>query len=120
MASDVLTQTGIGFSTRSIKVLVVDDEVGDLRILRLTLESQGYEVFTCTTYEAGIQCLEAEAFDFVVVSQGSQAFEGRSVLDHAMQMDRHRPVLVLTRCIDMHCYLEAMQMGAIDYLEKPA
>jgi FixJ family two-component response regulator len=36
-----------------------------------------------------------------------------------MQMDRHRPVLVLTRCIDMHCYLEAMQMGAIDYLEKP-
>ena len=95
MASDVLTQTGIGFSTRSIKVLVVDDEVGDLRILRLTLESQGYEVFTCTTYEAGIQCLEAEAFDFVVVSQGSQAFEGRSVLDHAMQM------------------------GAIDYLEKP-
>jgi len=41
------------------------------------------------------------------------------VLDHAMQMDRHRPVLVLTRCIDMHCYLEAMQMGAIDYLEKP-
>jgi len=119
MARDVFSQQGIGFSTRSIKVLVVDDEVGDLRILRLTLEGQGFEVFTCTTYEAGVQSLEAETFDFVVVSQGSQAFEGRKVLDHAMQMDRRRPVLVLTRCIDMHCYLEAMQMGAIDYLEKP-
>jgi DNA-binding response OmpR family regulator len=119
MASDFFNQRGIGFTTRSIKVLVVDEEASDLRILRLTLEGQGYEVFTCTTYEAGIQCLETETFDFVVVSQGSLAFEGRKVLDYAMQLDRFRPVLVLTRCIDMHCYLEAMQMGAIDYLEKP-
>ena len=64
-------------------------------------------------------CLEAEPFDFVVVSQGTQAFEGRTVLDRAMRLDRRRPVLVLTRCISMQCYLEAMQMGAIDYLEKP-
>jgi DNA-binding response OmpR family regulator len=90
-----------------------------LRILRLILEGQGFEVFTCPTYEAGIQCLETEPFDFVVVSQGTQAFEGRRVLDRAQQLDRRRPVLVLTRCIDMPCYLEAMQMGAIDYLEKP-
>ena len=27
--------------------------------------------------------------------------------------------MVLTRCVDMQCYLEAMQMGAVDYLEKP-
>jgi FixJ family two-component response regulator len=36
-----------------------------------------------------------------------------------LQMDRHRAVLVVTRCVDMSCYLEAMQMGAVDYLEKP-
>jgi DNA-binding NtrC family response regulator len=90
-----------------------------LRILRLILQGQGFEVFTCTTYEAGIQCLETESFDFVVVSQGTPAFEGRRVLDRATQLDRHRPVLVVTRCIEMPCYLEAMQMGAIDYLEKP-
>ena len=41
------------------------------------------------------------------------------MFDRAMQLDRRRPVLVVTRCIDMQCYLEAMQMGAIDYLEKP-
>jgi len=28
-------------------------------------------------------------------------------------------VLVLTRCLEMKCYLEAMQLGAADYLEKP-
>jgi DNA-binding response OmpR family regulator len=106
-------------TVRAKRILLVDEEAGDLRILRLILEGQGFAVFSCASFEAGIRCLEAEPFDFVVVSQGSRAFEGRSVLDRAMQLDRRRPVLVLTRSIDMHCYLEAMQMGAIDYLEKP-
>jgi len=119
MTSDIFAQQGIECSIRSKKLLLVDEEAGDLRILRLILEGQGFEVFTCASFEAGILCLEAEPFDFVVVSQGSHAFEGRTVLDRAMQLDRRRPVLVLTRCIDMPCYLEAMQMGAIDYLEKP-
>jgi DNA-binding response OmpR family regulator len=107
------------FTTRVTKVLLVDEEPGDLRILRLILEGQGFEVFTCTSYEAGVQCVETGSFDFVVVSQGTQAFEGRAVLDRAIQLDRRRPVLVVTRCMEMRCYLEAMQMGAIDYLEKP-
>ena len=119
MANDAFMQQDIGFSTRPTKVLLVDEEAGDLSILRLALEGQGFAVFICTTYEAGIQCLETEPFDLVVVSQGTHAFEGRGVLDRAQQQDRHRPVLVLTRCINMRCYLEAMQMGAIDYLEKP-
>jgi DNA-binding response OmpR family regulator len=119
MSSDAFTPRGNDFTTRVTKVLLVDEEAGDLRALRLTLEGQGFEVSTCTSYEAGVQCLETEPFDFVVVSQGTRAFEGRQVLDRAMQLDRRRPVLVLTRCIEMRCYLEAMQMGAIDYLEKP-
>jgi two-component system C4-dicarboxylate transport response regulator DctD len=119
MSSDVFTQRGIGFATRSPKGLLVDEDDGDLRILRLILEGQGIEVFACTSYEAGVQCLENETIDFVVVSQGTCAFEGRKVLDRATQLDRRRPVLVVTRLIDMHCYLEAMQMGAIDYVEKP-
>jgi DNA-binding response OmpR family regulator len=119
MSSDVFAQREAEFPTRVTNVLLVDEEAGDLRILRLILEGQGFEVSTCTTFEAGIQCLETGKFDFVVVSQGTQAFEGRRVLDRAMQLDRRRPVLVLTRCIEMACYLEAMQMGAIDYMEKP-
>jgi DNA-binding NtrC family response regulator len=119
MSSKLFEQQGIEFTTRVAKVLLVDEEAGDLRNLRLILEGQGFEVSTCTTFEAGIKCLETEVFDFVVVSQGTHAFEGRRVLDRAMQLNRLRPVLVVTRCIDMPCYLEAMQMGAVDYLEKP-
>jgi len=119
MFSDAFIPRRNDFIARATKILLVDEDAGDLRILRLILEGQGFEVLTCTTYEAGMRSLETQAFDFVVVSQGTQAFEGREVLDRATQLDRHRPVLVVTRCIDMPCYLEAMQMGAVDYLEKP-
>jgi DNA-binding NtrC family response regulator len=119
MSSDPFVLGKTEFTTRPGKVLLVDEDTGDLRILRLILEGQGFEVLTCASYEAGVRCLETERCDFVVVSQGTQAFEGRKVLECATQLDRHRPVLVVTRCMDMPCYLEAMQIGAIDYMEKP-
>ena len=119
MASDILAHPGMAYATPLPKVLLVDEEEGDLRMIRLILEGQELDVFTCKSYAAGIQCLERETFDFVVVSQGTQAFEGRAVVDRALQLNRHRPVLVVTRCMTMNCYLEAMQMGAIDYVEKP-
>jgi DNA-binding response OmpR family regulator len=85
----------------------------------MVLEQQGFGVVTCASYEAGLRCLEREPFDFVLVSQGSRAFEGRKVLDRAMQLNRRQAVLVVTRSIDIGCYLEAMQLGAVDYVEKP-
>ena len=101
------------------KILLVDEDAGDLKFYRSALEGQGFEVFAYTSYEAGVQCLEMESFDFVLVSQGSHAFEGRKVLDRALQLDRRPAVLVVARYVHMPSYLEAMQMGAVDYLEKP-
>ena len=55
--------------------------------------------------------------------RGPSALNGRldwrGVLEHAIAIDRRRPVLVVTRCIDMPSYLDAMQLGAIDYVEEP-
>jgi len=121
MTSDLFAQRGIGVTLHAGKgrVLVVDEDSRDLKFYRLVLEGQGFEVFTCASYEAALSFLDHEPFDLVLVSQGSNAFEGRVVVDRAMQLDRHRAVLVVTQSVDMGCYLEAMQMGAADYLEKP-
>ncbi len=119
VTNNSFVQPGMEFTARGRKILLVDEEASDLKFLRIVLEGQGFKVRTCATYEAGIQSLETESFDFVVVNQGTQGFEGRKVLERAMQLDRWRPVLIVTRTIDMPCYLEAMQMGAVDYLEKP-
>jgi DNA-binding NtrC family response regulator len=63
--------------------------------------------------------LAGEVFDFVMVSQGTPNFEGSCVLKRATEINRSLPVLVVARSLDMGCYLEAMQLGAVDYLLEP-
>ncbi|HEX5412442.1 MAG TPA: response regulator [Terriglobia bacterium] len=100
-------------------VLVVDEDTADLVYYRTVLQRAGCAVVTCNSYHEALGCLEAEHFDLVVLSQGSSAFEGRRVLQKAIAMDRDRQVLVVARVLNMSCYLEAMQLGARDYLEEP-
>lgn len=100
-------------------VLLVDEDRGDLHYYRVILQEYGYKVRSCESYEEGIRLLDSEPFHFVIVSQGSPNFEGRCVLERANQIDRRLPVLVVARCLDMRCYLDAMQLGAVDYLTEP-
>jgi DNA-binding NtrC family response regulator len=101
------------------KLLVVDEDLRDMCEYCGMLRERGYEVHCVCSYAEGSACLNRESVDLVIVSQGSPAFEGRRVLERAIEKDRHTPVLVLARSADMSCYLEAMQLGAFDYLEKP-
>jgi len=36
-----------------------------------------------------------------------------------MEVDRHTPVLILGRCLDIGCYVDTMELGAVEYLQKP-
>lgn len=99
------------------KILIVDDSSDDLRALSKILESHGYQVESCASFCEGAAFAASHDYDFVVAGQGGPRFEGQAVIKQTL--DRHRPVVVVTRCIEMACYLEAMQMGALDYLEKP-
>lgn len=104
---------------RGGKILFVDEDLQDLYYLCRVLREQGRDPVPCESYAEAMRHLEVSRFEFVVVSQGSYAFEGRCVLERAIEIDRYTPVLVLTRCHNMNCYLDAMQLGAVDYLEKP-
>jgi len=53
------------------------------------------------------------------LDQGSGRFEGQDVLAQAMEIDVELRVLVLARSYERGCYLQAMQSGALDYLEGP-
>ncbi len=101
------------------KVLLVDEQCGELSCLTETLQEHGCEVYFCNGYADGLRQLESKVFDFIVVCQGGPQFEGKSVLERAIEIDRRTPILVVTRSLDMKCYLEAMQLGALDYLERP-
>ncbi|MBI4166936.1 MAG: response regulator [Acidobacteria bacterium] len=71
------------------------------------------------TYDIAVAYLRLLIFDCVIVDQGGPAFEGRRVLDYLREFPQETPVLVVTRCHDMGCRLEAMGLGAVDYLQYP-
>ena len=99
--------------------LLVLEEPRDLETYGSILCRLGYRILMCNSVAGAIEALEAENVSFVIVSQGSRAFEGRQVLERSLQLHPNAPVLVVARVLDMHCYLEAMDLGASDYLERP-
>ncbi len=101
------------------RVLVVDENPQDLRGCVDTLTRAGYHVSGCSSIEEGTRSLEAGVFGLIIVSQGTVAFEGRPLLERSIEMNRRVPVFVVTPSVDMACYLDAMQLGARDYIEKP-
>jgi DNA-binding NtrC family response regulator len=83
------------------------------------LQEMRCQVRTSSSFAKGAQCLERERHDLIVLDQGSSRFEGRQLLMAAMEVDTEVPVLVLARSYDTGCCEEAMQSGAMDYVEGP-
>jgi DNA-binding response OmpR family regulator len=106
-------------SISQLKLLVVDDDLEDLRSFSAILQQNGHEVDAFCSCEEGAAHAAREPYDFVLVSQGGRDFEGQQVIKGAKELDADRPVLVIARCPEMACYLEAMQLGAADYVPKP-
>lgn len=105
---------------KTATVLLILEDPQDLQTYGTSLSSLGYKVLLCGSYDEGVKSLESERVDFVIVSQGTAAFEGRCVLDRASQLRPRPPVLVVARKMDTHCFFDALDMGATDYLENPA
>jgi two-component system response regulator (stage 0 sporulation protein F) len=100
-------------------VLLMLEEPHQLEIYGNLLGNKGYETLMCLSPDEGIGFLEAKEVSTVIVSQGTPAFEGRPMLERSVQLHPTVPVLVVTRVVSMHCYLEAMDLGAFDYLQLP-
>ena len=100
-------------------VLLVVEDLEHLESVRRVIQGIGCSVQVCNSYTEGIHQLLSGAFDIIVVGQGSRNFEGRCVLEQATEFNRRLPVVVVARHLEMECYLEAMQLGAVDYLAEP-
>jgi DNA-binding NtrC family response regulator len=98
---------------------VVDEDFADLQYFSPFLKVRGDKVRATTSCDEGLSLLPAESFDLVVGDQGTNAFEGHSVVGRKNHIEPHVPVVAVARCLNMRCYLEAMQLGAVDYLAGP-
>ena len=110
----------IGEFSKRRKVLIFDEDIETLARHTEPFEAQGFEVHKCLSIETAMRCIEREEFDLAMVDQGSAAFEGRRVIRHLIRYNFSVPLIVLARLRDERCYQQAIELGAAEYLEKPA
>jgi DNA-binding response OmpR family regulator len=119
---EVVTRRGVNSAHGRLlqgKILLVDENAQDLQLYTSLLRDQGHQVDCCTTYLEGAERLERGWYDLIILNQEGRTFEGQRLLERAIELDRRRPVLVLTRSVDIRSYLDVMYLGAHDYMEKP-
>jgi two-component system response regulator PilR (NtrC family) len=102
-----------------IRVLVVDDEQSMRDLLAIMLRQAGYEVSVADGGETAIEALKAESFDLVVTDLRMRKVDGMAVLRAAKEHSPRTVVLVVTAYASTETAVEAMKLGAYDYVTKP-
>ena len=102
----------------ALRVLVIDDETPIRKLLRMGLSSQGYEVLEAPNGKAGLEQL-AEKPDLVVLDLGLPDMQGLDLLRTIRSRNESVPVVVLSSRGDEAGKVEALDLGADDYVTKP-
>lgn len=101
------------------KILIVDDEELILNSLGLELEGEGYEVSLAKNGEEGIAVLRENYFDLIITDLMMEGLNGLEVLKAAKEIDPEVAVVILTGYGEVASAIEALRLGAADYLLKP-
>jgi DNA-binding NtrC family response regulator len=106
--------------TRTIRVLVADDEKNLRELLVRELGRKGHEVDGVADGEAALERLGAGGYDVVVLDMKMPGREGIEVLRELAATPEPPQVIVMTGFQEVGTAVEAMKLGAYDYLTKPA
>ena len=101
-------------------VLVVDDQPSAAHFLRLLLEQQGHAVTTAGNGLEALPLLEERDFDLVLSDLDMPEMDGLELMHRIRQRWPELPVVAVTAMSDVSKVVEVVQLGAIDYLLKPA
>ncbi|RMG02185.1 MAG: sigma-54-dependent Fis family transcriptional regulator [Nitrospirae bacterium] len=101
------------------KILIVEDEKSMNEILRILLDSEGYETTSAFDGSEGIKCLENEIFDLVITDIKMPGADGFTVLKRCKELSPDTLVIMITAFGTTEDAIEAMKMGAYDYIHKP-
>lgn len=103
-----------------VKVLLVDDEPIFLKYMAKVLAARGYEVATAQSGEAALETVRNQPVDVVVLDQRMPVMDGLTTLEHIRKLKPLLPVILLSGHAEVATAVEAMSLGAVDYLLKPA
>ncbi len=101
------------------RILIVDDEKALLIALRGLLTKEGYQVETAASGEEAVAHIETGSFHLVITDLSMNGVSGMDVLERARSLDPDMAVIMITAHGSEKAAVQAMKLGASDYIPKP-
>ena len=101
------------------RILAVDDQRYFRELIEGLLEGGGYSVRTCATGEEALHILQREDFDIVVTDLVMPGIDGAELVCRVKERLPEQDIVMVTGVVDVKTAVEAMKLGATDYVLKP-
>ncbi len=106
------------------RILLADDQQDIRESLRLLLKNEGYETYAAASPSEALVAIEAREFDAVLMDLNytrdtTSGREGLDLLTAIQKVDSTLPVIMMTAWSSLELAVEAMRLGARDFLQKP-
>lgn len=101
------------------KALVIDNDKNSRLILESALKKGGFQVYSAKGGEEGVTLLREQKFDIVLTGLIMSGLSGLDVLREISSLKKDIPAIIVTSQVTVPAVVEAMKLGAFDYITKP-
>jgi len=101
------------------KILLIDDEEDIVRVLSMSLKSDGYDVVSALSGKEGLEVFKKESPDIILTDIKMPGMDGIEVLKKVKKINPETEVIIITGHGDIDTAIEALQYGASDFINKP-
>ncbi len=106
-------------NSNKVKILIIDDEKSMKEVLRILLEGEGYDVTAAADSVDGMNQINRDIFDMVITDIKMPKIDGFEILKKIREISPGTIVIMITAFGTTESAIEAMQLGAYDYIHKP-
>jgi len=101
------------------RILIVDDEKNMREVLEIFLRNEGYNVSVADSGERAVEAMRHDIFDLVITDMKMPGMSGIDLLKNIKQISPETIVVIITAYGTTESAVQAMKLGAYDYIQKP-
>jgi DNA-binding NtrC family response regulator len=101
------------------RILIIDDELGIREMFKRLLKDSGYDLHLAKDGSEGVEMIRKDNFDLIISDLKMPKIDGIGVLKSAKEYNPDIPVIMITAYATVETAVEAIKIGAYDYITKP-
>jgi len=101
------------------RILVLDDEQIVLESVSRVLEGENYQVVICRKGQEAVEALKGRSFDILITDMKMPGMNGLQAMEALTEVDPDLSMIMLTGYATIDSAVQAMKIGAVDYIKKP-